>query len=550
MRNRRAKAEDDPSREGPECPEKMSVIRVVVLHPSKMSVPGSLNLHGVQQLVEQEGLPLVVCEARDLERRELRAGDVLVVAENECLDTEEEGAIVAAAKDRPLVWCGLPRENASPALLKLLGVERLQYKRNGDLCRLLLSEHPICAPFTQEHETHLKMKHVPHLIAEGSKFQGEEILTIELMDGNRLGPGVLAIDGKPRRVVWTFPLGYFFAVANCRHIEIRYDADWLDWPLMTYLDVLRGVLRESLRWAAPESSLVRKYYWPVREGGRPAGVVALSHDLCGYSKEGVKIICEICAKYGVQTTFFDMPPIRLSKGEVGDNVIALHIYGGAQMDEIIAGVRALEERHGRKILGWRRHGDTEVEHYPQIWRNIEKAGLKWADTFPAQSHPNRARCSPCGRANRLPFDIMDLETGRRMELLDLAMFDTDDADRLSAVQYGMRLPWDQFKDMVERRLDFAAKHHLIAGYLLHGWTAGVKEETGRFYGAHDALRMLSHIIEAGRARGMVCMGGDELYRWWVFRRQTQIEIRGGQASVIAPSDEFSLQLETLAPLAR
>ena len=526
----------------------MNVIRVVLVYPSKMTVPGSLNLHGVQQLIEQEGLPLVVCQARELERKQLRAGDVLVVAESGCLDSEEEGAIAAAAKDWPLLWCGLPRENASSALLKILGIENPQCERNGFLRRLVLSEHPICSPFSEEYETRLKMKHVPHLLEEGSKFRGEEILTIQLMDGNRLGPGALAIDESPRRVVWTFPLGYFFAVANCRHIEIRHDAEWLDWPLMVYLDVLRGVLRECLRWVAPESSLVRKYYWPVGSGGKPTGVLALSHDLCGYSEDGVRYICDTCARHGVQTTFFDMPPIRLSRGEVGDNVIALHIHGGAELDDIIAGVRALEDRHGRKILGWRRHGDTQVEHYPQIWRNIEKAGIKWADTFPAQSHPNRARCSPCGRANRLPFDIMDLETGRRMNLLDLAMFDTDDADRLSAISYGMRLTWEQFKDMVEKRLDFAAKHHLIAGYLLHGWTAGVKKETGTLYGALDAQRMLSHIIEAAQARGMVCMGGDDLYRWWVFRRQTEIEIHDGKSSVVTPGDEFSLELDTLAPL--
>ena len=526
----------------------MAAIRVVVVHPSEMSVAGSLNLHGVQQLIEQEGLPFEVWSARELKRQELRDGDVVVVAENECLAPDEEGAIAAAAREWPLVWCGLPRQDASPELLDVLGIESPQCERNGFLRRLVLSQHPICGPFSDEHETRLKMKHVPHLIAEGSRFRGEEVLTIGLVDGSLLGPGALAMDEGPRRVVWTFPLGYFFAVANCRHIEIRFDADWLDWPLMTYLDVLRGMLRECLRWVAPQSSLVRKYYWPTAPGRKPTGVLALSHDLCGYSEDGVRFICETCARHGVQTTFFDMPPIRLARGEVGDNVIALHIHGGAGLDAIVAGVRALEERHGRKILGWRRHGGTEIEHYPQMWRNIEKAGIKWADTFPAQSHPHRARCSPCGRANRLPFDIMDLETGRRMGLLDLAMFDSDDADRLSATAYGMGLTWEPFREMVEKRLDFAARHHLIAGYLLHGWTAGVKRETGTYYGALDAQRMLSHAIEAAHARGMACMGGDELYRWWVFRRNTRIEMRDGQASAVTPGDEFPLELETLAPL--
>jgi len=142
---------------------------------------------------------------------------------------------------------------------------------------------------------------------------------------------------------------------------------------------------------------------------------------------------------------------------------------------------------------------------------------------------------------------MDLETGRRMGLLNLQIFDSQDPDRLSAVGYGMRLDWEGFREVVEGRLDHAAKHHLLAGYLLHGWTAAGTEDVGRFHGAPDCRRMLGHIIEQVRARGMLMMDGDELYRWWVFRRETEVDLSGPEPVVLTPGDEFALALDALDP---
>ena len=526
----------------------MQYIRAVIAHPAEMSVEAQLNLHGVQQLIEQEGLPFIVCPAGELGSAGLRAGDVLVAAELGCLTPEEEGAVVEAARALPLIWVGVPREQATPELMALLGIRQMTAALPYPLVtELVLGEHAVTAPFDQPWERHLKAKHAPY-IGEGSVVEGERAIDMRLLDGAPFAQALMLRDESPRRAVWCLALGSLFAVATCRHIEMRRDAEWLDWPIMAYLDVLRGVLRECLRWCAPDASLVRKYYWPIVEGARPTGACVTSHDLCGYSEEGVRFICETCERLNSPTVFFDMPPIRLDAGEVGEQDIALHIGGGASFDEVLAGKQALEERHGRPIIGWRRHGRTEIEHYPTIWRHVERAGILWADSFPCHSHPNLATCSPCGTGNRLPFDIMDLETGRRMGLLNLQIFDSQDPDRLSAVGYGMRLDWEGFRKVVEGRLDHAAKHHLIAGYLLHGWTAGATEEVGRFHGALDCQRMLPHIIEQARARGMLMMGGDELYRWWTFRRATEIDLTGPKPVAITPGDEFGLQVDVLEAL--
>jgi len=520
----------------------MDCIRALLAHPAEMTVEATLNLLGTQQLLEQEGLPLLVTSAAELDDVDGRAGDVLIVAELECLTDAEEAAIVAAAREMPLIFVGVPREGASAEFAALLGIANAEYSRDGMLRHLHLRDHDLTRGLGRPHEARLKLKQVAHLTA-GTQIDGDEMLTIGLADGMRLAPGLALRDESPRRAVFTFPVGHLFALSTGRHISRRLDHEWLDWPVMAYIDVLRVILRSLLRWSRPDMPMVRLAYWPLTDGVRPTGVLALTHDLCGYSEEGVRRICEVCAEKGVPTTFFDMPPARLAPGEVGDHCIALHVPDTAKQEEINAGLRDFEALHGRKILGWRRHGRTSEDSYPGIWRRIERSRIVWSNTWPAQSHANRSTCSPCGTANRLPHDVMDVETGRRMNLLELPTFDTDDADRLGSIGYGMRLTWEEFRNVVEKRLDHAAKHGLVAGYLLHGWTAGVDEESGTRYGAHDAQRMLPHIIDEAHARGMVAMGGDEMSHWWTFRRGCRMDCSGDGPRLVAPGDEFEAELE-------
>jgi hypothetical protein len=130
-----------------------------------------------------------------------------------------------------------------------------------------------------------------------------------------------------------------------------------------------------------------------------------------------------------------------------------------------------------------------------------------------------------------------------MKLLELPTFDTDDADRLGSIGYGMRLTWEEFADVVAKRLDHAAKHGLVAGYLIHGWTAGVDEESGTRYGGKDAQRMLPHIIDEAHARGMVAMDGDDMYRWWTFRRACEVDCGEDGPRLRTPGGDYDAELE-------
>lgn len=61
--------------------------------------------------------------------------------------------------------------------------------------------------------------------------------------------------------------------------------------------------------------------------------------------------------------------------------------------------------------------------------------------------------------------------------------------------------------------------------------------------------MLAHFIEAARERGMMLMTGDEMHRWWQFRRRTQLQ--PGQTSAIAmPGGNWTLEVDVLQPFRR
>ena len=58
----------------------MDYICAIIVHPAQMSVEAQLDLHGLTQLVEQEGLDFEVCAAGDLGEFALADGDVLLVS--------------------------------------------------------------------------------------------------------------------------------------------------------------------------------------------------------------------------------------------------------------------------------------------------------------------------------------------------------------------------------------------------------------------------------------------------------------------------------------
>lgn len=60
--------------------------------------------------------------------------------------------------------------------------------------------------------------------------------------------------------------------------------------------------------------------------------------------------------------------------------------------------------------------------------------------------------------------------------------------------------------------------------------------------------MLGHIIEQAQARGMLMMDRDELYRWWIFRRETEVDLNGPEPVALPPGHEFALALDALEPM--
>jgi hypothetical protein len=149
--------------------------------------------------------------------------------------------------------------------------------------------------------------------------------------------------------------------------------------------------------------------------------------------------------------------------------------------------------------------------------------------------------------NRLPYQPVDLDAGETIQVLEIPCFDSGDDDRLSNFHYGPKMNRADFVDTVETRLDYAARHNLMASYLIHGWTAGVTTEEGKTYGALDAQRMLPLSIKMAKDRHLISLGCEEIYDWWIHRLHTSLELSTGTVDVEQPSYNWSMVLEFVPP---
>jgi len=523
----------------------MAFIKLGLVHAEALDRDGRLNLIGVEEMLGQEGIPYRTCTPAGLAQAIDEGVNVILLVDHACLTAGEEQLLIEVAGELPLVWSGIPREQT--ALLDMLGLETLFVDDVTNLRLIRLGSHPISAPFWHEKETTLRMKFVEHLHAR-CPDGAQEIAALTLGDGMRLGAAAFALGGPPRRVVFTFPLGKVYAYKTSYYTDGD-DIDQTDFPICTIVDVLRGLLRDALCWVAGDAILARKYYWPHRDG-IPRGMFSTNHDLCGYSERGLQYIRRVCEAAGVRTTFFDLYPFRLAPGAGGDHDVCLHAPDSTSYEDALSQRRALEEHQGIRVRGWRRHGYTAKEHYPAIWHNMIRAGIEWASTHNPQTHPFMGSAYHVATGNRLPGYLVDIEPGERLALLEIPCFDTGDDDRASNFDYGPKMGWGDFVATLETRVDYAARHNLMAGYLIHGWTAGVVEEEGNSRGALDAQRMLPLAIETARRRGMAFMGCEELYDWWMHRRISQVELASSGVQVEQSSDAWSLVLEFVPPPGR
>jgi hypothetical protein len=148
-----------------------------------------------------------------------------------------------------------------------------------------------------------------------------------------------------------------------------------------------------------------------------------------------------------------------------------------------------------------------------------------------------------GTANRLPFRRIDPESGEELRQIELPVFDTDDADHLMNIHYGMRLTRQEFEDVLAERLRTAASLGLASGYLLHGWTAGIEDGAGVGYGAQDCRDMVTFATGLARELGMAVMDCETMYDWWCAREQAETTVGETGADLRAPDAGFRVAWE-------
>jgi len=539
----------------------MMLSKIGFVSPLNPSLDTRLNICGVKALLSQDGIFYRDVFLEEPTSDILSTVNLLLVVEHKQISKQEQWKLLDLASNLPLIWIGIPPEDALPELLKMLklSLSSMSVEQTKALRQLDIHKHAMTQWQEMPEERKVKLKYLEHLLTRRVHWddETEEIASIHLLDGFKLGAAVLAVKTTPRRVIFTFPLGQAFAICTSTHRNPRNDMDMIDYPLYTAVDNLRTLLRNAIIWARPDGVLLRKYYWaaddtllPQRDSSAteklkkpaaaiPKGCFCMSHDLCGFSTDGLEFIKKTCKEHKVSTTFFDFPPFRLTKESASGHDVALHLPDNTTTEDIIRHKHELERIQGRKIYGWRRHGSTTEVNFPKIWRNMVEAGVKWATTFAIQTNSWLALSEATATGNRLPFYLIDVEKGEEMDLLELPTFDSQDAERLSNIHYGSRLNWRGFKNAVTQRLDFVQKHNLVSGYLLHGWTAGAKVEEGRNYGALDCQRMMDVILKMSKEREFTILTHQELYEWWAYRSKIECEYSNDGASLRLPGSEYT-----------
>jgi len=518
----------------------MSFARLVLAVPHHAAGEAKLHLLGLQAMLDQDGFKYSVRPVSEVHAGE---AEVVLAADLQAYLPEELEAIATLAAHTPVVWVGVPLlPNLPQPFRAAFGFDRavLDPTRNLRLCRF--RPHAITRALERPEERLVRVKRAPVLVGYRHP-EGEMVASLHLGDNRWMSAGLVALDGPPRRVVIPFGLGVLFVMRNCVHPDLRRDLDEFEYPVGSVIDVWRHVLGEALRWAAAPHTLVRVYPWPAQDGFIPNGVLALSHDLCGYLPEGREFIVRTCRKFDVKTTFFDGPTFKLQRGEDEGHVVALHVGDHTDLEELKRAKGELETIHGRAVVGWRRHGPSMPESYPDIWRRLAAAGIQWTSTFAVSSHPFLIVSEGMSTGNRLPYRLIDPVHGEWIGPLEIPSFESQDAERLSNIHYGPQLSDARFRNAVQRRLEFIEKHHLLAGYLIHGWTAGGKREEGRFHGARSARRMMRWITEQALARHFLVLDHQRLADWWHFRERIGLEAKGDTLFINLPGGEFSAVMD-------
>jgi hypothetical protein len=540
----------------------MPFIRVGLVEFPPESLDARLHALGVRSLLEQEGITYTVLDsARPAEA--LGAVDVLVLVDYMQMGPRETAQWLPVLERLPALWTGLLHPQAPDELLQALGLpagaDRPQNDMAGMLRVFYARYHKVTERLSDSAERSVRLKRIPTLLVTASLPEGtEEAVTIELADGTRLGSGVVVREQPQRRVTLCFPAGLVFTTRTGRHLDPRGDLDEFDYPSSTAVDTVRVLLREGVRWLAPQDALPRVYYWPLwgADGALgnaeaiPRGAYMLSHNLCAEAGAGIEFILDTCRTHGLRTTFFLPSPDLLTPEQAGEHVVALQSSDTASPEELLWQKRALEERQGRPISGWRRMGPSQPTSYPDIWRRLVRAGFAWCSSFPVQSQCGLAPSEGTATGCRLPYWVVDVETAERLPLVELPSLDTQDIERLTNIRYGARLSQWQFEAHARSRLDLVQKNNVAGGYHLHGWTAGGATEEGRFYGAPGCRELLRRVIDWAKEREVAIVTHQQVYDWWVCRARCRLNVQRHLVEFAAPESEYRAVLEVMQPAAQ
>ncbi|MER3406355.1 MAG: hypothetical protein C4289_15310 [Chloroflexota bacterium] len=179
----------------------MPFLRVGLVEFPAESLDARLHALGVRSLLEQDGIAYIdVDSTRPAEV--FGQVDVLVLADYMQIGPREAAQWLPVLERMPVLWTGLLHPQAPDEFVQTLGLpaggDRPQNDTAG-LLRVLYSRyHKVTERLSDSAERSVRLKRIPTLLVTATLPEGtEEVVTLELADGTRLGPGAAAASCHP-----------------------------------------------------------------------------------------------------------------------------------------------------------------------------------------------------------------------------------------------------------------------------------------------------------------------------------------------------------------
>jgi len=268
------------------------------------------------------------------------------------------------------------------------------------------------------------------------------------------------------------------------------------------------------------------------------------------SRDGFRMLAEEGIEFGFHPDFFFKPgKVKISKPGAMIRTADPSIFNE---EEFRSQLRKAEEDVGCKLLGERSHGNRwETIREIPLW--AERAGIQYESSLGIKMWEFRPPMQGYWVGTGLPYHFIDPNGYRRMNLLEIPFFGSDNIFFWKPVEYivaikpdvcksfiaGMGLSEDEAFEITRRFLDEALeKYHTANCYCFHPIYLAARKLKKPVYYTDTLLRKL---VNHARERGAGIIGINSWNNFWRARENAEVE------SIEWNMEESSLKCRVKSP---